>query len=148
MDEKTRKQMARMVDAVQPKCDEPIFAAMTCSHAGSMTSMSLGLISKLLGGFAAGAKSSNLPNPVFIAVGAKTVYAFDYAPRGFKYKIKKEVARWPKDQISVLVKNTGAMTTFDLTMTSGESHSLEVPTMMGGKELVEMFLEALEGPRA
>ena len=148
MDEKTRKQMAKMVDAVQPKCDEPIAAAMTCSHAGSMRSMGLGLISKLLGGLAAGAKSSNLPNPVFIAVGARTVYAFGYAPRGFNFKIKKEVARWPKDQVSVLVKNTGAMTTFGLTTAWGESHSLEVPTMMGGRELVEMFLKALARPQA
>jgi hypothetical protein len=141
MDEKTRKQMAKMVDAVQSKCNERIVAAMTCSHAGSMSSA---LLPRFLTIFGGGAKSSNLPNPVFIAVGAKTVYAFDYAPRGFNFKIKKEVARWPKDQISVLVKNTGAMTTFDLTTASGESHSLEVPTMMGGKELVEIFLGALD----
>ncbi|MBN1977216.1 MAG: hypothetical protein JW918_07420 [Anaerolineae bacterium] len=140
MDEKTMKQMAKMVDALQPHCDEEIVAAMTCSHAGSMSSF---LISKLMGGVGAGTKSSNLPNPVFIAVGSKSIYAFNYAPRGFKFKIKKEVARWPKDEVSVVAEKTSAMTTFVLTTSSGESYPLEVPTMMGGKELVDVFLEAL-----
>ena len=142
MDQKTMKQMAKMVDALQPHCDEEIVAAMTCSHAGSMSSV---LVSKLMGGIGAGTKSSNLPNPVFIAVGSKSIYAFDYAPRGFKFKIKKQVARWPKDEVSVTVEKTSMMANFVLTTGSGESHSLEVPTIMGGKELVDAFLEALGG---
>jgi hypothetical protein len=142
MDKKTMQQMAKMVDALQPHCDEEIVAAMTCSHAGSMRS---GLISKLMGGIGAGTKSSNLPNPVFIAVGSTSIYAFDYAPRGFNFKIKKEVARWPKDEVSVVVEKTRGMASFVLTTGSGESYSLEVPTMMGGKELVDVFLKALGG---
>jgi hypothetical protein len=140
MDEKTMKQIAKMVDALQPHCDEEIVAAMTCSHAGSMSSL---LVSKLMGGIGAGTKSSSLPNPVFIAVGSRSIYAFDYAPRGFKFKIKKEVARWPKDEVSVVAEKTSTMATFVLTTSSGESHPLEVPTMMGGKELVDAFLKAL-----
>ena len=35
------------------------------------------------------------------------------------------------------------MATFVLSTRSGEHYPLEVPTMMGGKELVDMFLEAL-----
>ena len=142
MDEKTMKQIATMVDALQPHCDEEIVAAMTCSHAGSMSSV---LVSKLMGGIGAGTKSSNLPNPVFIAVGSKSIYAFDYAPRGFKFKIKKEVARWPKDEVSVEVEKTRTMATFVLTTGSGESHHLEVATVMGAEELVDVFLEALGG---
>ncbi len=142
MDKKTLKQMAKMVDALQPYCDEKIVAAMTCSHAGSMSSL---LASKLMGGAGAISHSVDLPNPVFIAVGPKTIYAFDYAPRGFKFKIKKEVARWPKNEVSVEAENTGAMASFVLTTGSGESYPLEVPTMMGGKQLVDMFLEALGG---
>ena len=144
MDNKTMKQMAKMVDAVQPHCDEKIAAAMTCSHAGSMGSL---LTSKLMGGLGAGAKSSDLPNPVFIAVGEKSIYAFDYAPRGFKFKIKKEVARWPKDEIQVSVEKTRMMAKFVLTTASGENYPLEIPTMMGGKELVDMFLDALGEPQ-
>ena len=143
MDEKTMKQMAKMVDAVQPHCDEEIVAAMTCSHAGSMRSV---LIPKLFGGILAGRKPSTLPNPVFIAVGSNSIYAFKYAPRGwFKFKIKKEVARWPKDEVSVEVEKTRTMATFVLTTGSGESHHLEVATVMGAEELVDVFLEALGG---
>ena len=142
MDEKTMKQMAKMVDALQPHCDEEIVAAMTCSHAGSMKS---GLFSKLLGGIGAGTKSSNLPNPVFIAVGSTSIYAFDYAPRGFKFKIKKEVARWPRDEVSVVTEKSRTMATFVLTLDSGESYHFELPTIMGGKELVDVFLEAIDG---
>jgi len=142
MDKKTMKQMAKMVDALQPHCEEEIVAAMTCSHAGSMSS---GLISKLFGGFGGGAKSSYLPNPVFIAVGSKSIYAFDYAPRGFNFKIKKEVARWPRDEVSVEAENTGAMATFVLTTGSGESYHFEVSTMMGGRELVDVFFGAIGG---
>jgi hypothetical protein len=149
MDEKTMQQMAKMVDAVQPKCDEQIVAAMTCSHAGSMSSALIGsvlggLIARLLGRGVAGKSSHNLPNPVFIAVGATSVYAFDYSPRGFNFKIKKQVARWPKDEVSVVVGGTGAMVTFDL-VAAGESYPLEVATMMGAKELVRVFIEALGG---
>jgi hypothetical protein len=142
MDAKMMKQMAKMVDALQPKCDEEIVAAMICSHAGSMSSL---LLSKLMGGAGAVSKNSSLPNPVFIAVGSTTIYAFDYAPRGFKFKIKKEVARWTKNEVSVVSEKTRAMATFVLTTGSGESYHLEVPTMMGGVELVEVFLEALGG---
>jgi hypothetical protein len=106
--------------------------------------MSSLLVSKLMGGIGAGTKSSNLPNPVFIAVGSKSIYAFDYAPRGFNFKIKKQVARWPKDEVSVVIQRTGAMVTFDL-VAADESYPLEVATMMGAKELVRVFIEALGG---
>jgi hypothetical protein len=142
MDPKSEKQMAKMVDAVQPYCDEPITAAMTCSHAGSMGSV---LPSKLAGGIGAIAKTSSLPNPVFIAAGANTIYAFDYRPRGFKFKIKKEAARWPRAEVSVASEETSNMSYFTITTSSGESYAMEVSTMMGGKELVDFFLQALGG---
>ena len=140
MDAKLEKQMAKMVDAVQPHCDEEIVAAMTCSHAGSMSST---LLSKMIDGAGVIGKSFDLPNPVFIAVGSDTIYAFKYKPRGFKFKIKKEAARWPKSDVSVKVEETKMMCYFVLTLASGEQYPMEVPIMMGGKELVEMFLEAL-----
>lgn len=139
MDSKLDKHMAIMVDAVQPHCDEPIVAAMTCSHAGSLGST---LLSKFMGGAGAPGKSFDLPNPVFIAVGASTIYAFAYKPRGFKFKIKKETARWPRDKVSVAVEEAATMITFILTVDSGESYPLEVPVLVGGRDLVEMFLKS------
>jgi len=150
MDEKTKEQMAKMVDALQPHCDEQIAAAMTCSQAGSMSSLLIGglvtqLISMLLGRSGRSSQSVKLPNPVFIAVGSKSIYAFDFKPRGFNYKIKKEVARWPRGEVSIEAENTGAMATFTLTTGSGESYSFEMATMMGARELVDAFFEALGG---
>ena len=140
MDEKSQKQMAKMVDAVQPHCDEQIVAAMTCSHSGSMSS---GLISKFMGGLGAGGRTSDLPDPVFIAVGPQSIYAFDYKPKGFNFKIKKQVARWPKDEVSVDSQRGSMMAKFVLTTSSGESYPLEIPTMMGGGQLVDAFFQAM-----
>jgi len=138
------KQMSRMVDAVQPHCDEPITAAMTCSHAGSMSSL---LASKLAGGALGTARTSDLPNPVFLAVGNDTVYAFHYRPRGFKFKIKKEAARWPRRDLTVAVEETSRMCYFTVTTASGDSYALEVTTVMGAKDLVDVFIAALGGRR-
>jgi len=142
MDKKVEKQMAKMVESVQPNCDERIIAAMTCSHAGSMGSV---LLSKLAGGIGAIARTSELPNPVFIAVGEKSIYAFDYAPKGFKFKIKKEAARWAREKVSVSSEFSRGMANFVITNDSGDNYAFEVPTMMGGKELVEYFLGVLGG---
>ena len=141
MSKKSEKQMAIMVDAVQPNCDETIKAAITCSHAGSMRSL---LVSKLLGGGGGGGRTSDLPSPVFIAVGEKTIYAFKYAPRGFKFKIKQEVGRWKKDEIDVEYEFSGGMATFVMTTKSGDGYALEFPIVMGGKELGEMFFDAFQ----
>jgi len=137
---KTEKQMAKMVDAVQPHCDENIVAAMTCSQAGSMSSL---VIPKILTGLGGGKKPIKIPNPAFIAVGSETIYIFDYKPRGFKFKIKKEVMRWSRDELSIETENEGGMATFSLTTGTGDSYPFEIPTLMGGKELVEIFLNAL-----
>jgi len=142
MGKKTAKQMARMVDSVQPHCDEEVVAAMTCSHAGSMSML---LASKLVGGRELGTYTSDLPNPVFIAVGSKSIYAFKYAPRFFKFKIKKQVARWPKDKVKIVSKKSSTMATFVLTTTSGENYAFEIPTIMDGAALVDEFFQALGG---
>ena len=142
MDSKLKEQMAKMIDSVQPHCHEPIIAAMTCSHAGSMKST---LFAKFLVGTEVSFRTNDLPNPVFIAVGENTVYAFKYKPSWFKFKIKKEVTRWSRDQLVVTFEETDKMCYLLIVVKSGERFSLEVPIMMGGKELVHMFLDAIGG---
>jgi hypothetical protein len=100
-------------------------------------------MSKLLDGAGAGSRTSKLPNPVFIAVGEKTVYAFKYKPRFTSFKIKKEAARWNRDQITVKSEQTSMMCYFSIITSSGENYAMEIPTMMGGKELAQMFLDSL-----
>jgi len=140
MDGKTDAQMNKMIEAVQPHCDETITAAMTCSQAGSMRST---FLTRIFGVFGGGIAHGELPNPVFIAVGSEHVYAFDYRPRGFKFKIKKEAARWPRRELTVDADQGTAMCRFTLETGSGERHHLEVTTLMGGEKLVRRFLDAL-----
>jgi hypothetical protein len=141
MDDKMKEQMAIMTEAVQPYCGEEIIAAMTCSHSGTMART---LISKIFfGGVGAGGGTSGLPNPVFIAVGRENIYAFDYRPRGFKFKIKKEVARWPRKDVIVEAEPGDKMFKFTLTVPAGEKYPLEIPVFMGGKELAEFFIDSM-----
>ena len=142
MSDKTQKQMAKMVDAVQPYCDEPIIAAITCSHAGATQSAVFG---GSVSGF--GKKPSSLPSPVFLAVGLDTVYAFKYVPKGFKFKIKSEAARWRRDSLRLQVEKTKTMANFVLSTASSESHHLEVPILMGAEALADMFFNAITSSR-
>lgn len=140
MSKSTAEQMAIMVDAVQPHCDEKIKAAITCGAAGSIQSL---LISKLLGQDG-GVVSSSLPTPLFLAVGENTIYAFKYVPRGFKFKIKKEVARWPKADVNVKYEFSKTLATFVLSTKTGENYALEFAVIMGGRPLGEMFFAAFQ----
>ncbi|MCK5221472.1 MAG: hypothetical protein KAR14_07830 [Candidatus Aminicenantes bacterium] len=141
MDDKQKGQMKIMTDAVQPYCDEDIIAAMTCSHSGSTTRT---LIAKVfLGGFGASWGTSGLPNPVFLAVGKENIYAFDYKPRGFKFKIKKEAARWRRKDVTVESETEGKMYSFTISAPAGEKYPLEIPVYMGGKEIAKFFLDSM-----
>jgi hypothetical protein len=141
MDDKMKEQMAKMTEAVQPYCQEEILSAMTCSHSGTMART---LISKIfLGGFGAAWGTSGLPNPVFIAVGRENIYAFDYRPRGFKFKIKKEAARWPRKNVIIETEPGDRMFKFTMAVPTGEKFPLEIPVFMGGKELVEFFINSM-----
>ncbi len=142
MEDKLKEQMAKMTEAVQPHCEETIISAMTCSHSGTMGRT---LISKIfLGGFGAAWGTSKLPNPVFIAVGVNNIYAFDYKPRGFKFKIKKEVARWPKKDVQIEAETGGKVYKFTISTPSGDKYPLEIPVFMGGKELAEFFIKSMK----
>ena len=143
---KTPEQMiAMMVDGAQPHCDEPLESAMICSHAGSMASV---LTSKFLPTGGGIPRTSDLPNPVLVAVGPTTVYAFKYKPKGFKIKLKSgsEVARWPRTSIEVDTGKTGSVTQFALVTDQGDVYALEVTTALGGAEAYELFIKSLRTP--
>jgi len=112
---------------------------------GWLEQSSLTVTNRSRGGIGGLDRSSDLPNPVFIAVGDTTVYAFDYRPRGFKFKIKKEVARWPRGDLDVAVEETSRMCYFTMTTGSGDIYAMEVTTVMGAKDVVDLFLAALGG---
>jgi len=138
------QQIAMMVDGAQPQCDEPLESAMICSHAGTMAAGLIGAIS----GLGRGARTSELPNPVLIAVGPTTIYAFKYRPKGFKVKLKKgaEAARWPRNQVRVETGDTGVISQFALIIDESDTYALEVTTAMGAREAYELFIAALRRP--
>ncbi|MGI9645130.1 MAG: hypothetical protein ACR2O6_07465 [Ilumatobacteraceae bacterium] len=144
MGKSPQEMIAMMVDGAQPHCDEPLDSAMICSHAGSMTSA---LTSQFLPGGGGLPKTSELPNPVLIAVGPTTVYAFKYKPRGFKVKLKKgsEVARWSRSSIDVERTKDGKISQFALVTDQGEIYALEVTTALGGTGAYELFMQSLAG---
>jgi hypothetical protein len=136
------RQMALMVAAVQPHCDEPIEAALTCSHEGSMGSV---LFSTLAGGFGGTTRTSDLPNPVFIAVGTDSIFALDYRPRGRKFKIKGLVAQWAREGLEVASEVVQGMCYITIKTAAGEVYALEAATFMGARRLVDRFVDALSG---
>ena len=145
MTKSPEQQIALMVDAAQPHCDEPLISAMICGHAGSMASL---LSSKFLGVGGGTTRTSELPQPVIIAVGPTTIYAFKYKPRGFKIKIKPgwEVARWPRSSVDVVPGPTGAVSKFTLVTEQGDIYALEVTTAMGGAGAYDIFIASLQAP--
>ncbi len=146
MGKSPEEKIQMMVDGAQPHCDEPLTSAMVCSHAGSMSRALTSIVSSWAGGLT---KTSELPNPVLIAVGPTTVYAFKYKPRGFKVKLKKgsEVARWPRSTMKVEVGEPGTVTTQFALLADGQyTYALEATTAMGGAEPFGMFIDALRAP--
>lgn len=145
MAKSTEQQIAMMVEAAQPHCDEPLQSAMLCGHAGSMANL---LTSKFLGAGGGSTRTSDLPQSVIIAVGPTTIYAFKYKPRGFKVKIKpgSEVARWPRTSIEVEPGPTGMVSQFALVTEQGEIYALEATTLQSGAGAYDHFIKSLQAP--
>lgn len=138
--------MAMMVDGAQPHCDEPLTAAMVCNHAGSMGAALTSALSSFGGGIR---RTSKLPNPLLLAVGPTTVYAFKYKPKGFKVKLKRgsEVARWARRDVRLEVDQPGVLTTqFALAVEPDEVYELEATTARGGAGAFALFVDAMRAP--
>ncbi len=143
MGKSPEQKIAMMVDGAQPHCDEPIQTAMICTHPGSTAGALASAFSSLpVGG---PTRTSELPNPVLIAVGTNTIYAFKYKPKGFGVKVKKgaEVARWPRSEIRVEVAEPGKVAHFALITSADEVYTLEVITALGGREAYQLFIDVL-----
>lgn len=143
MGKSPEQKIAMMVDGAQPHCDEPLESAMICTHPGSTAGALISAFSSLPAG--GPTRTSELPNPVLIAVGPNTIYAFKYTPKGFKVKVKKgaEVARWPRSEMRVEAGEPGKIAVFALITSADDVYTLEVVTAMGGREAYQLFIDAL-----
>jgi hypothetical protein len=139
--------MARLVRAVQPYCAENIVAATPCSR-GRADSTGSNLFAarekERASGVRPGVGFGTLPEHVFLALGSRWIYAFDYTPKLVGFEIKERVACWPRDEVSVLAEYTSTMLYFVVRTRSGENHALEVSVMSApaGQPAVE-FLHML-----
>lgn len=144
---RTAKRVARMIAAVQPYCDEEVIAALPCAeaHADSAGSNLLTARQKqLVGGTRPGLCSDSLTETVFLAAGARWMYAFDYAPTFYGYEIKQELARWPRSGTDVVAEKTSLMVYFVITLRCGASYAFEARTMSAALGLPAVaFLDAL-----
>ncbi len=153
MDKRVVKRAAKTIGLVQPHCQEEILAALTWSR----TRTSMSEIAEVLGPQVlkpnACVRESRvspgvLPDPVLLAVGSESIYAFDFAPRLFGFEVKRLVVCWPRHDLTVAVERANTVTYLTITTRLGESHALEVSTLtMPRGQLVEAFLDVL-GPES
>jgi hypothetical protein len=144
VDRTTSRRMAKLVRAVQPYCDENIVAAVPCSrgHADATgSSLFAARTKELAHRVRPGDGIDALPENVFLALGSRWIHAFDYSPKLFGFRIKKQVARWPRDKTTVVAEYTSTMIYVVITTRSGESHALEVSALStpAGRPTVEFF---------
>jgi trehalose/maltose hydrolase-like predicted phosphorylase len=138
---KTVEQMMEtMVAPTRDHCPEPVRAAMVCSHGGSMASALTAAVTRF-GGLT---KTSDLPNPVLVAVGEHGVYAFSFKPRGFKMKVKKEVRRWNRADVAIAGGDGTRIKSFSLCAPEGH-YDFEATTMNRDDQnaLLDTFIDAV-----
>ncbi len=138
--------MAPTIAAVQPYCDETIFAAHTFQGAGGWASgISNGLH---FGGLFSRAprhvreRTGGLPDTVIVAVGPTKVFVFPYKTRRMQLDVGPPVRVWSREDIFVTSdrRRVASKLTIDVEST-GDHHELESTSMTGrlGKMTLAMF---------
>ncbi|HEV2756479.1 MAG TPA: YqcC family protein [Actinomycetota bacterium] len=146
MDEQLYEWMEPTIRAVQPFCDETIFAAATFQGAGGW---GWGISNGLLFGGLFGRPSKDvrkraggLPDTVIIAVGQTKIYVFEYKVKRMNLDVEPPVRVW--DRRDVVARSDPRMVASKLTIdvpATGDHHELESTSMTGrlGKITREMF---------
>lgn len=146
MDEQLYEWMGPTIAAVQPFCDETIFAAATFQVAGGWAS---GIRSGLLfsGLFRrppkdVRARAGGLPDTVILAIGPTKIFVFTYRVNGMALDLDPPVRVWRRDDVVAKsdVRRVASKVTIDVVST-GDHHELESTSMTGrlGKITREMF---------
>ncbi|MDQ3913860.1 MAG: YqcC family protein [Actinomycetota bacterium] len=153
MDEQLYDWMAPTIEAVQPFCDESVFAAATFQGAGGWA---WGISNGALFGGLFGRPSKKvrertggLPGTVILAIGPTKIYVFAYRVKRMRLVIEPPVRVW--DRGDVVARSDARMVASKLTIdvpATGDRHELESTSMTGrlGKITREMF-RLLDDPR-
>lgn len=139
------KWIGKMTEAVQPHCDETVRCAMTAQPAGSWGAAGLAQISglgQMIGSSQAKKRSGGMPKNVLLAVTDTKLIAFEYKPRGTKFKVKDAVAAWDRDSIQIGAEKKKITYLIVITDEDGNRSELEIGSM-GSGEMVPMFFESL-----
>lgn len=136
MDARLYEWMAPTIQAVQPYCDETIFAAGTFQVAGGWASgISNGLLS---GGLFrrppkhVRERSGGLPDTVVVAVGSTKIYVFAYRVKRMRLDTGPPVRVWDRRDVVAKsdVRRVASKLTIELPKT-GDRHELESTSMTG-----------------
>ena len=146
MNEELYDWMAPTIAAVQPFCDETIFAAATFQGAGSWAAgISNGLLfSGLLGRASKDVRNraGGLPDTVILAIGSTKVFVFAYRVRRMKLEVHPPVRVWNRNDIVAHsdVRRVASKVTIEVGST-GDRHEFESTSMTGrlGKITREIF---------
>ncbi|MFN2588741.1 MAG: YqcC family protein [Actinomycetota bacterium] len=153
MDEQLRYWMSSTIAAVQPFCDEVVFAAGTFQGAGGWAwGIGNGLLFSGLfrrPSKAVRARTGGLPDAVILAIGPTNVYVFAYRTRRMALDLQPPVRVWRRDDLDVRtdVRRVASKLTIDVRST-GDHHELESTSMTGrlGK-ITRAIFRLLEDPR-
>ena len=159
MNEELYEWMAPTIAAVQPFCDETIFAAATFQGAGGWAAgISNGLLFSGLFRRApkhVRARAGGLPDTVILAIGPTKIFVFTYRVKRMALDLDPPVRVWRRDDVVAKsdVRRVASKVTIDVVST-GDHHELESTSMTGrlGKITREMFRllddPAIGGPTA
>jgi hypothetical protein len=145
VNKRATRRVANMVDTVQAHCPEKIVAAMpwTRTRAWSPETFSGEGPPQDAAGERAEVAADLLPEQVFVAVGSGSTYAFAFAPKVSGFEIGRQVACWPRHEVSATAERANVVTYLTITTRAGESYRLETSTLTAAKaRIVALFLEA------
>ena len=146
MNQELYEWMAPTIAAVQPFCDETIFAAGTLQGAGGWAAgISNGIL--FSGLFSRAPKhvrkrAGGLPDTVIVAIGPTKVFVFAYRVKRMQLDLDPPVRVWKRDDIVARsdVRRVASKVTIEVG-SNGDRHELESTSMTGrlGKITKEIF---------
>ncbi len=143
MSDRDAKYRAKYVEALQPHVADPIRAVGVFSRPGSLAMAGMMQLSPAAG-YAMEDRSSGLPRNVVMAVTDRSVHVFDFRPKGFNIKVKKEVATWSREGL-VVTKGSGGMLATRVAFDWPGAH-VELDSNIGGGGFNEELTGLLAGP--
>ena len=143
MSERTEKYRAKYVETLQPHVASPIRAVGVFSRPGSLAMAGMMQISPA-SAMAMEDRSSGLPRNVVMAVTDDAVHVFDFKPKGFNIKVKKEVAVWPRAGI-VVTKGEGGILATRVAFDWADGGHVELDSNIGGGDMNDPLIALLAG---